>query len=119
VLIPSKNEFLINVSDVPAYKAVLLNYEDQDFVQVRLDKESYSFFKKNLNSIEDKLTRAILIRTFFDSLLIGETSNKEWNDIVCEFIISESNVSYFYFWYFFDFFRNKCIHMYSSWLWKL
>lgn len=95
VIVPNKPEYLIDVSDVPEYQAVLLNYEDQDFVQVRFDKQSYDFFSQNITKIEDMLTRALLLRTFFDSLVFneGETSIYEWTSIVCQIILHESQVS--------------------------
>ena len=98
VTVPNKAEVTLDVSDVPEYTAVFLNYEDQDFVQTRLDSQSYEFFKKNITLFEDDLTRALALRAFYDSLLSGETSINDWNDIVCQFIAVETKVrieSYF------------------------
>lgn len=49
IMVPNKKEFVIDVSDVPEYEAVFLNFEDQDFVQTRFDEKSHKFFKENLN----------------------------------------------------------------------
>lgn len=94
VTVPNKEEFHIDVTDVPEYKAVFMNFEDQDFVQTRFDEASYKFFKENMTSFEDDLTRALILRAFFDSLLSGETTNQDWNDIVCEFITVETKVRF-------------------------
>jgi len=77
--VPNKPETIIDVSDIPQYEAVFLNYDDQDFVQTRLDERSYNFFAAKLNSFEDDLIRALILRAFFDSLIFGETSTSDWN----------------------------------------
>jgi hypothetical protein len=77
--VPNKPETIIDVSDIPQYEAVFLNYDDQDFVQTRLDEQSYDFFAAKLNSFEDDLIRALILRAFFDSLIFGETSTSDWN----------------------------------------
>lgn len=87
--VPSKTETLLDISDVPEFEAVFLNYDDQDFVQTRLDSESFDFFAQNLNYFEDDLVRALALRAFFDSLIFGETSTQDWNQIVCSFIEHE------------------------------
>jgi len=94
ITIPNEEEYILDVSDVPEYEAVFLNFEDQDFVQTRLDDKSFNFFQENISKFEDDLTRALLLRAFFDSLINGKTDNKTWNTIVCDFITSESKVNH-------------------------
>lgn len=90
--VPNKAETLLDISDVPEFEAVFLNYDDQDFVQTRLDTQSYNFFAQNISLFEDDLVRALSLRAFFDSLIFGETSTKDWNRIVCGFIEQEKKV---------------------------
>lgn len=92
VTVPNKADYTIDVTDVPEYVAVFANFEDQDFVQTRLDAQSYQFFKENMTLFEDDLTRALVLRAFYDSLLSGETSIHDFAQIVCNFITEESKV---------------------------
>ncbi|KRX05743.1 hypothetical protein PPERSA_09883 [Pseudocohnilembus persalinus] len=46
------------------YKAVLLNYDDHDFVHVRLDKISSKFFAENLSKIKKPLDVQLIVRGF-------------------------------------------------------
>jgi aminopeptidase N len=58
----------VELGDLTGISAILPNYEDHDFVLVILDDKSKEFFKQNINKIDDDLTKAIIIKSFFDSV---------------------------------------------------
>lgn len=56
----------IDLGDLSEVAAILPNYEDHDFVIVKLDEVSRNYFKENLSKIEGELTRTIIIKSFYD-----------------------------------------------------
>ncbi|KAL4479608.1 hypothetical protein ABPG72_004204 [Tetrahymena utriculariae] len=70
-------------------RAVLLNFEDHAFVKVALDKESLSFFKKNLHYIHDDLTRTLIWRSIFEMVRDARISSDEYLEIFKKIIVNE------------------------------
>jgi len=69
----------------------LLNYEDEAYIKVRLDPVSMKFFRNSLYKINESLTKAIVLRAFFDMVRDGEYSSVEFVKMICEMIPRESN----------------------------
>ncbi|KAL4510727.1 hypothetical protein ABPG72_004881 [Tetrahymena utriculariae] len=63
------------------YKAVLLNYADQGYIKINFDDISFHFFKKNVNKINDILTRTLIWGVFYDLVRDGKISSEEYVDI--------------------------------------
>jgi len=63
-------------------KAILLNYQDEAFIKIRLDDYSITFFKAKLHLIPDELTRAMIWRSLFDMVRDGKLSSYKFIEIV-------------------------------------
>lgn len=74
-------------------EAVLLNYYDEAFIKVRLDAVSIEFFKQNLASVDDELTRAIVWRALWDMLRDGQLPSTEFVEISCRSLAKEKSDS--------------------------
>ena len=84
------------------YKAVLLNYEDWDFVKVTLEEHSSKFFLENMNKLENPLDRAMVVKMIFnlvkdakmkssdfirqlgDDFLENSMVNSEYLSLICD-----------------------------------
>jgi aminopeptidase N len=92
VLIDSKPETKLEVfKGMPEPTAILLNINDYAFAKIRLDEKSLHAFQKNLNKVNDSLTRMIIWRSFWDMVLDGMTSPKEYINLVLAQLPAEKN----------------------------
>ncbi|CAD8081253.1 unnamed protein product [Paramecium sonneborni] len=81
-VIKATEENVVIYNGSKGYRAILLNYEDQSFVKVLLDKESTKYFSQNLQSVKDILTRTLIYRALFDSVRDGKISSEEYVDFL-------------------------------------
>lgn len=70
--------------------AVLLNYQDESFVKVAIDKHSLEFFKGNLHKISDEFTRSMIWKALWDMTRDGVISSLEFIDIVSNSLFQET-----------------------------
>jgi len=72
-------------------KAVLLNYQDEAFVKVRLDQHSTAFFSDKLHLVQDELTKIMLWRILFDMVKDGKLSGARFVETAQQSILNESS----------------------------
>jgi len=69
------------------YKAVLLNYEDWDFVKVTLDEVSLKFFLQNIGKIECGLSQLLIVRSMHDMVREAKLKGTEFiSNIVGQYL---------------------------------
>lgn len=90
VTIKNEKETELEV-DFDAPQAVLLNYNDWSYAKVILDHESFTFFKSNLNQIEDQLVRQMVYRSFYDMVRDVRISGVEYIDLLVGILSEEKN----------------------------
>ena len=86
----SSTEFSI---DPKKYAAVLLNCNDENFAKVKLDSISQDFFIANLGKVESAISRAVLWRSFFESVRDAEFSPALFVSLVNQNIETEKENS--------------------------
>eukprot|EP00826_Nyctotherus_ovalis_P036900 TRINITY_DN3317_c0_g1_i10.p1 TRINITY_DN3317_c0_g1~~TRINITY_DN3317_c0_g1_i10.p1 ORF type:complete len:912 (-),score=327.19 TRINITY_DN3317_c0_g1_i10:142-2877(-) len=92
VLVEGKPEVTLEIfKGMEAPTAVLLNINDYAFAKVRLDENSLHAFQKNLNKVSDSLTRMIIWRSFWEMVRDGNTSPKEYINLVLAQLPAEKN----------------------------
>lgn len=52
-------------------KSFYINDEDHCFVRSKLDKDSFEFFKKNVNKIKDGLSRNLIWMSIYEKVIDG------------------------------------------------
>jgi aminopeptidase N len=72
-------------------KALLLNYQDEAFIKVRLDEHSIAFLKAKLHLIADELSRAMIWRSLFDMVRDGKLPSYDFVEIAIQAIPNEPN----------------------------
>ena len=75
------------------FKAVLLNYEDLDFVRVLMDKQSQKWFTDNLEKIEDEFSRAVVIRSLLFSMSYDRITITDFESIFERALYMKNSVS--------------------------
>lgn len=73
-------------------KAILLNYEDQTFMENVIDKVSLSFFSKNLNHIKDILTRTIIWSSLYSMVNEAKLTVNDFATLVLDLIFEEPSL---------------------------
>lgn len=68
-----------------------MNYEDYSFVKGALDNKSAEFFSKNLNSIQDLLSRSLIWRAFYDTVKDGKVTVNKYIEFFLNNIEREPN----------------------------
>ncbi len=59
-----------------------MNYKDETFIKTLLDENSIKFFEKNLNKVNDVLTRSLIWRSFFDMVRDAKLSAEDYINFV-------------------------------------
>ena len=80
-LLMDKEEYTsVDIDFEENYKAILLNYQDLDFVKVRLDHISRKFFRKNFGKLDQKddQTKGVIMRAFYDEFLDAKMKAKDF-----------------------------------------
>ena len=72
-------------------KAVLLNYNDNDFVKVRCDNASNAFFSKNLNKIKKPLTKVLIWKVLWDMVRDAKLPAPVYVELACKTIPETKN----------------------------
>ena len=91
VMLKNNSETVVSYDGSKKPKAVLLNYQDEAYIKIRLDENSILFLKEKLNIIPDQLTRAMIWRSLFDMVRDGQLSAYKFIQIVLETVPAESN----------------------------
>ena len=69
---------------------IVLNYDDLDFVKIRLDNQTIDWLKRNYENIESDLTKFLVIRALYDQVKYADSiTNYEFLDLACEIISKE------------------------------
>ena len=66
VIINNVAETTVELGDLTGVEAIMLNYQDFDFVNAYLDPRSFTFLKENLHKIRDPLTQGLILKTLYD-----------------------------------------------------
>ena len=80
------------VDDIDEIAAVLVNHEDIDFVQTRFDQDSLMWFINNYGKIEGMLSRALVIRAYFDYLSRQDLDVMDFVELFKECVNHEQEV---------------------------
>ena len=78
---------------VPCPDFVEVNYDDQDYVKVRLDKKSLQFVKAHLETIQPPLLRLMVWQNLFQMVLDHELAAKEYLETVSANFAREDNLN--------------------------
>jgi aminopeptidase N len=69
------------------YQAILLNYEDWDFVKVTLDDASLDFFLKNVGKIQCSLSQLLIVRSMHDMVRQAKLKGTDFiNNILTNYL---------------------------------
>jgi len=93
IMLQNAPETVITYDGSQRIKAVVLNYQDEAFIKIRLDQQSIAFFREKLNAIPDQLTRAMVWRALYDMVRDGKLSAYKFIDIAIGAIPSETSDS--------------------------
>lgn len=93
IMLNNTSETTITYDGSKKPRAVILNYQDEAFIKVRLDEHSVAFFKSKLDSVPDELTRAMIWRSLFDMVRDGRLSAAKFVEIAVEAIPKETSES--------------------------
>ena len=88
-MIEPKAETVVEYDGTKGTRAILLNYEDEAFVKIRIDPTSLNFLKQNLKIIPDEFTRAIVWRALWDMVRDGHLSALSFVDVAANAIFDE------------------------------
>jgi len=69
--------------------AIILNYQDEAFVKIRIDNHSIEFFKKNFTKLKCEFTKALIWRSLWDMTRDAHLSIAEFVEIGCVAIQNE------------------------------
>ena len=75
----------------PAPACVLLNVDDQDFCKVVPDATSVAWFKENLQSIKESLTRQLVWRSLWDMVRDFKLSAVEYIELILTHVSQETD----------------------------
>lgn len=93
IVIPNQETSTIEYDGTKKIQAILLNYDDEAFIKVRIDHHSKEFFKSNLRNVKEELTRSLIWRSFWDMLRDGLLSSVDFIDISGNAIFDEAGDS--------------------------
>lgn len=79
-------------ADLTGVCAILPNYKDYSFIKIILDDESSDLFKKKFASIEEPLSKGLILRALFDGVKDGNYKATEFINLCCSIIESEPSV---------------------------
>ena len=88
-VVPAKECVTLTFEGKKKLKGVLINYEDEAFIKVRIDNISADFFKSNLKNIKDELSRILIWRAFSDMLRDGRMNTSEFIETVKRILAEE------------------------------
>lgn len=74
-------------------KAVLLNYQDEDFVKVRCDESSIEWFKTNLNKVSGELDKVLIWRVLWDMVRDARMPAPVYVKLACNSMPTETSAS--------------------------
>lgn len=80
VLVDKAAETKVPVEDIEKYQAVLLNYDDYDFVKILIDSKSQAFFLKHLHKVGSALNQKLVVRALFEQVKDGNLSAQGFMD---------------------------------------
>jgi aminopeptidase N len=83
----------IHYDGTKAPKAVLLNYDDEAYIKIRLDVHSIEFLKQNLAKISSEFIRALIWRALWDMTRDGQLSIYEFIEVAVNAIHHEPSDS--------------------------
>lgn len=63
----------VDCGDMSQVKAVLLNYDDLDFVKIEIDEASFHWIKSNFTKIDEQISKALIARALFDQVKQANT----------------------------------------------
>ena len=81
-VVPAKKTVTLHYEGTKKLRAILLNYDDEAFIKIRIDAHSTEFFKNNLRHVKEELSRTLIWRAYWDMLRDGLISSLEFVDIV-------------------------------------
>eukprot|EP00331_Platyophrya_macrostoma_P003817 CAMPEP_0176407742 /NCGR_PEP_ID=MMETSP0127-20121128/1572_1 /TAXON_ID=938130 /ORGANISM="Platyophrya macrostoma, Strain WH" /LENGTH=882 /DNA_ID=CAMNT_0017786965 /DNA_START=22 /DNA_END=2670 /DNA_ORIENTATION=+ len=90
-MIEPKEETIVEYDGSIGAKALLLNYEDEAFVKIRIDSTSLDFLKQNLKLVPDEFTRSIVWRALWDMVRDGHLSTLGFVDVASNAIFDETS----------------------------
>lgn len=73
----------------------MLNYEDQTFAKNNIDPVSLDFFIKNINSINDILSRTLIWRSFFEMIKDAKMTSNKFVEVIIGALVQETSDSIF------------------------
>lgn len=89
VVVPPTETFQLEVSTERKPAALLMNYDDEAFIKVRIDSHSTEVFKSNLKNIKQELNRTLIWKAFFDMVRDALLTSIDFIDIVANSIGDE------------------------------
>lgn len=96
-LIGNVNETVLTYSGNKKFQAVLINAEGQDFVKVTFDTKSLDFFSKNLNKIDNMLSRMVIWHYLNETVRDASLKVASFVDTALSLIFDETEDSIFNF----------------------
>jgi aminopeptidase N len=85
--------FEFNDLDLKQFKAVMLNFNDHDFVQVQLDNQSLQYFLHHLTEVKDNLSRILLYRILYNMVKEGNLHAGKLVDLLLDSIQKETEIN--------------------------
>lgn len=92
VLLRNQKETLVELKGKD-YAAALLNYGDETFIKVCLDKVSLEFFKQNLNLVVESGARILIWKAFYDMVRDAKIASFEFLELTSRFIFAEKEMT--------------------------
>lgn len=77
VMVKNQEVTLIDIENVSEYFGVLLNYDDYDFVKIKIDKYSMKQFGENLKAVGSTLNQKLVVRALFEQVKDGEATSQD------------------------------------------
>ena len=74
VFVNKEEKTEVDLGDLTGIEAILLNYDDFDFVYTHLDARSQNFFRENLNKLDKQLTKTLVLQAFSSMATMGAIS---------------------------------------------
>ena len=73
VIVNNTEVTTVDCGDMTHVKAVVLNYDDLDFVKIEIDGVSFDWIKSNFNKIDSDISKALIARALFDQVKESKT----------------------------------------------
>jgi hypothetical protein len=84
IVLNAKAKTVITYDGSKQPKAILLNYNDEDFVKVRCDETSIKFFISNLNKVEKPLTKVLIWKVLWDMVRDSKVPAPVYVKLACK-----------------------------------